>query len=63
MTLTLNDKTVAQLVALESGYGFRLDINPDKRNRRSHFMKSKDRAMAYLEAWANKWEERLRTSY
>ncbi|MGH3711183.1 MAG: hypothetical protein ACRDRQ_24445 [Pseudonocardiaceae bacterium] len=61
MSLKLNGKTVALLVALDLGYGFRLDINPDKRNRRTEFMQSKERATAYLEAWATKWEERLRS--
>lgn len=63
MSLKLDGKTVAILVVLELGYGVRLDINPNKRNRRSHFMQSKDGATAYLEAWANRWEERLRASY
>lgn len=63
MTLRLNGTPVALLIALELGYGFRLDINPDKRGRRSHFMQSKDGATAYLEAWANKWQEQLRVAY
>jgi hypothetical protein len=60
MALKLDGKTVALLVALELGYGFRLDINPDSRSRRSVFMASKDRAKDYLEAWATKWELRLK---
>ena len=60
MSLKLEGQTVAILVALELGYGYRLDINPDKRNRRSEFMQSKERAIAYLEAWATKWQEQLR---
>ena len=60
MALKLDGKTVAILVALDLGYGFRLDINPDSRSRRSTFIRSKERAIDYLEAWATKWESRLR---
>lgn len=60
MSLKLDGKTVALLVALELGYGYRLDINPNKRNRRMKFMQSQERATAYLEAWATKWQEELR---
>lgn len=60
MALKLDGKTVAILVALDLGYGFRLDINPDSRNRRTKFMHSKEHATEYLEAWAIKWEARLK---
>lgn len=60
MSLKLDGKTVAILVVLELGYGCRLDVNPDRRNRRSEFMQSREAATAYLEAWATKWQEALR---
>jgi len=60
LSLKLNGKTVGLLVALDPGYGFRLDINPDSRSRRTIFMHSQERATHYLEAWATRWEARLK---
>lgn len=60
LSLKLHGKTVALLVALELGYGFRLEINPDSCSRRTVFMHSKEQSTQYLEAWATKWEARLK---
>lgn len=58
--LRLDGTTVAMIVALELGYGHRVQLSPHNIHRRTEFIHAKDQAVAYVEAWSRKWHDRLR---
>lgn len=62
LDLKLQGTTVAMIVALDLGYGHRVQLSPHNIHRRAEFIHEKERAVEYVEAWACKWESRLRTT-
>ena len=44
-------------------YGARIEINPDLAKRRTYFEASLTDGIAYVQAWACKWEAELRRVY
>lgn len=60
MTLKLGDQVVATVTALDNGYA-RICFHPDAPIRlRYDFVAGMARGTARVEAWATRWEERLR---
>ena len=53
---------VAMIAALDSGR-CRVEINPSTPERRSEFFADEATAMAYVDAWARQWQDRLRERY
>lgn len=60
--LYLHDHQVAILTNVRPGH-VRTNTNPDRAGRRYQFHDSEAEAIHYLEAWAVKWEGRLREVY
>ena len=60
LDLKLTGTTVALVVALDLGYGYRVQLSPHNIHRRTEFIHAKEQAVAYVEAWARRWQDRLR---
>lgn len=61
--LLLDGHVIAVTAELPPGYGWRIDQNPNRTMRHSVFVRDRAAAIRYLEAWARKWELRLREEY
>jgi hypothetical protein len=59
--LVLGGKVVASVTPVAAGV--RLDINSDLPTRRHEFFATMATGRAYLEAWAVKWEAKIRDEY
>lgn len=60
--LYLGDRQIAILTLVRDGH-VRTNTNPDRAFRGYEFHDSEDRAVRWLEAWARKWEAKLREEY
>ena len=60
--LRVGEQEIASMYPNANGT-WRVALNPNRAERRFQFLPNATAARAYVEAWARKWEDRLRDCY